>query len=82
MWVCSQFGPPILDIFSWVAVAHPVAPQQWGEQEEGGQPTAGAPVPGQRLSAGLPLCVIYPAPVCITVINDYKNNEYLNLTLN
>ena len=25
MWVCSQFGPPILDIFSWVAVAHPVA---------------------------------------------------------
>ena len=27
--------------------------------------------------AGLPLCVGYPAPVCINVIN-----EYLNLTLN
>ena len=25
MWVCSQFGPPILNIFSLVAVVHPVA---------------------------------------------------------
>ena len=32
MWVCSQLGTPILNKFSWVAVAQPVAPQQWGEQ--------------------------------------------------
>ena len=29
---CFQFGPPILNIFSWVPVAQPVAPWQWGEQ--------------------------------------------------
>ena len=32
MWVSSQFGPPSLNLVSWVAVAQPVAPQQWGEQ--------------------------------------------------
>jgi hypothetical protein len=42
---------------------------------------AGAPAPGPRVSTGLPLCVHYPAPLCINVINDYKNNEYLNLTV-
>ena len=26
----SQFGPPVLNIFSWLAVLQPVAPQQWG----------------------------------------------------
>ena len=32
----SQFSPPILNIFKWVPVTQPVAPQQWGDQGGGG----------------------------------------------
>ena len=105
MKVCSQLGPPLLNVFSWVPVAYPVAPQQWAEQGgEGGENfplpsvgsraggdnrkralsaqrrvgpkaglTAGAPVPGQRVSVGFPFCVCYP-PMYINLGNVKKQH--------
>ena len=32
MWVCSQFGPPMVDRFSWVAVAHPAGGGRVGQK--------------------------------------------------
>ena len=46
------------------------------------RPTVVAPAPGPHVNTGLPFYVRYHPPLCKYMINDYKDNEYLNFILN
>jgi hypothetical protein len=80
IWVCSQFGPPILNIFSWIEVAHPVAVQQWGGTRKvfGGGGDIGGISLGPVVASGCPfapaahgrgLILVSSTNICIKVMS-------------